>query len=161
MNKYPKYIKDCDLCGKPVVAKNSGLDKRNRKFCSKSCNAIVNNKNKVWTDEQRKKVGSRILKHGRGYEKLFKVWDSMKRRCYLEKDQSYKNYGARGIKICKEWVSNYETFRAWALDNCYKEGLSIERVDNNKEYSPENCKFIIKSEQSKNRRPFKEWNKVK
>jgi len=76
----------------------------------------------------------------------------MRQRCYYNKSNNFPNYGARGIRICDAWVSKYSVFRDWALANGYGEGLTIERLDVNKDYSPKNCTWIPMSEQSVNKR---------
>ncbi len=80
------------------------------------------------------------------------IWSGMKQRCYDKKQSHYHLYGGRGISICDEWISNPVEFYRWAYANGYKRGLSIDRIDNNKGYYPENCRFIKKEEQSSNRR---------
>lgn len=80
---------------------------------------------------------------------LYKIYLHMKGRCYCKTDKKYKNYGKRGIKICKEWLEDYNVFLNWSIKNGYKEGLSIERIDVNGDYKPDNCKFISISEQTK------------
>lgn len=82
---------------------------------------------------------------------LYKIYLHMKGRCYCKTDKKYKNYGKRGIKICKEWLEDYNVFLNWSIKNGYKEGLSIERIDVNGDYKPDNCKFISISEQTKNK----------
>ena len=82
---------------------------------------------------------------------LYKIYMHMKGRCYCKTDKKYKNYGKRGIKICKEWLEDYNVFLDWSIKNGYKEGLSIERIDVNGDYKPDNCKFISISEQTKNK----------
>lgn len=79
------------------------------------------------------------------------LFKGMKQRCYNPNTRSFVNYGARGITICDEWLDNPISFYDWAYSNGYKKGMSIERKDVNKGYSPDNCMFIPKNEQSKNR----------
>lgn len=73
-------------------------------------------------------------------------------RCHKPNNKSYKDYGARGITVCDDWLESYENFKIWALSSGYKKGLGIERKNNNKGYSPENCEFITMEMQSRNRR---------
>jgi hypothetical protein len=74
----------------------------------------------------------------------------MKKRCYDPRCHSYKDYGQRGIKICDEWLNDFSNFYNWAISNGYQKGLTIERLDVNKNYCPDNCTWIPKGEQNKN-----------
>ena len=86
--------------------------------------------------------------------KLYGVWNSMRQRCNNPNVDAYKYYGNRGIKVCDEW-RYFESFYKWAYDNGYKPGLTIERIDYNKNYCPENCCWIPKQKQSLNKRNVK------
>jgi len=85
-----------------------------------------------------------------GYLRLGKIFIAMKRRCYDPKSNRYYRYGARGITICDEWLNNINSFRKWAISNGYKDGLSIDRINNDEGYSPNNCRWVQKSEQTSN-----------
>ena len=88
--------------------------------------------------------------NGKG-TKLYEVWCSMKYRCDNPHNKAYKYYGARGIKVCDEWYE-FSTFREWALNNGYTQGLTIDRINVDMGYTPSNCRWITISEQCKNQR---------
>lgn len=79
-------------------------------------------------------------------------FSQMKSRCYNSKHKAYKNYGGRGIKIYKEWLENPKKFYNWAINSGYREGLSIDRIDVNGSYEPNNCRWITNLQQQNNKR---------
>ena len=93
-----------------------------------------------------------ITKHGLDGDKLYHVFNSMRNRCYSVNNNSYHNYGGRGIAICDEWLNDVTVFIEWAHNNGYAEGLTIDRIDVNGNYEPSNCRWITKKEQSRNLR---------
>ena len=90
--------------------------------------------------------------HGKSYHRLYGVWRGIKQRCYYDKHVNYKNYGGRGIDVCSEWKDSFEVFYNWSIDNGYKKGLEIDRIDNYKGYSPVNCRYVTKEENNNNKR---------
>jgi len=89
-------------------------------------------------------------KHGLSKSKIYHVWLSMKERCNKENNKSYKNYGAKGIKVCEEWNNSFSSFYDFSISNGYKEGLSIDRINSDLGYYPENCRFVTAKEQNRN-----------
>lgn len=106
------------------------------------------------------------LKHGDAqgkHSRLYGVWQNMKNRCYNKNVRSYKDYGARGIKVCAEWINDYSSFKDWCYSNGYDDAAgyqqcTIDRIDNNSDYSPSNCKFSTAKEQAQNKRRRKSRN---
>lgn len=88
---------------------------------------------------------------GRSKTRLYRIWVGMLRRCTYEKQDSFPNYGARGIVVCPEW-SKFEAFAAWAFESGYQDSLSIDRIDVNGGYYPSNCKWSTAKEQQRNTR---------
>ncbi len=82
---------------------------------------------------------------------IYNVFGNMKSRCYKPNNKDYDRYGQRGITICDEWLNEPSSFYRWALTHGYKLGLSIDRVDNDKGYSPENCRFVTLKENNRNK----------
>lgn len=85
------------------------------------------------------------------HKKLYSVWLNMRNRCYRVKGSDYHNYGGRGITVCDEWLNSFVRFRMWALINGYKEWLQIDRVDNDGNYEPSNCRFVTGAVNAQNR----------
>lgn len=95
---------------------------------------------------------SRDPEKKRRHTVLYTLWGNIKYRCNNPKSKDYANYGGRGITICDEWANSYEAFHNWAIENGYREGLQIDRIDNNMGYSPDNCRWTTPKVNSNNRR---------
>lgn len=89
--------------------------------------------------------------HGMRHTRLYAIWCGMKKRCSNESEKSYSRYGGRGITVCEEWASDFIPFYNWSMENGYEEHLTIDRIDNEKGYCPENCRWITQAEQQGNK----------
>jgi len=93
----------------------------------------------------------RGVQHNDSYSSLYRVWTAMKQRCNLKSYINYNSYGERGITVCDEWMNSYLKFKKWALSNGYKWGLLIDRINNDGNYSPDNCRFVTTLESACNK----------
>lgn len=113
--------------------------------------------------------------HGLSHTKIHEAWSHMIARCGNEKHPFYKDYGGRGIKVCDEWIGTqgFIRFNEWAMANGYQENLTLDRIDNDKGYSPDNCRWVSWNVQANNKRgnvyyeyngekhTMAEWAKIK
>lgn len=112
----------------------------------KSCGCLKTKRNKNY-----------FTTHNGSKERLYQVWCDIKKRCYNSNFKQFKDYGGRGIKVCDEWLNDYDTFRKWAFDNGYEPNAkfgdcTIDRINVNGNYSPENCRFVSMKVQNNNKR---------
>ena len=110
--------------------------------------------------------------HGYSKTRIYRIYNDIKNRCYYENDKYYNIYGGREIIMCDEWLNDFMTFCNWAIKNGYKENLSIDRIDVNGNYEPNNCRWITNKEQANNTRKnhfvtynnethtLKEWSEI-
>lgn len=99
-----------------------------------------------------KRAAESLTKHGKRHSRLYSIWTNMRNRCYLESSTEYKRYGARGIRVCDEWRDNFQTFYDWAMANGYQDNLTLDRIENNGNYEPSNCRWATSKEQGRNTR---------
>lgn len=152
-NRGVVWLCKCD-CGNEVWVNGIDLRQGNTRSCG--CLHVDQLKNIDRTKISHAKHGG-IDKHGNA-ERLYSVWKGMKNRCYCKNLDVYKYYGKRGIEVCAEWKNDYAAFRKWALENGYDENAphgkcTIDRIDNNGNYEPNNCRFVSMAVQNMNKRP--------
>lgn len=175
-------MKKADLIGekfgKLVVVEYVGMNKHKKSNwkciceCGETCICTTGNLKSGNSAKCKKCKNKSQIKHKVSNNRILTIWSGMKRRCYVEHDEAYPKYGGRGIKICDEWLNNVEMFEKWALENGYDDSLSIDRIDVNGDYCPENCRWADDLTQQNNRsnnhlltfygetKTIREWERV-
>lgn len=134
-----KIMLKCPICGKVFYKKESNIKKvKGKPCCSLECSRISRQK---YQD----------LKISVSKDRLHHIWYGMIDRCYNSKNEHFCYYGQRGICVFNKWKDDFRIFRQWALNNGYEDNLSIERIDVNGNYCPENCTWITMENQLKNK----------
>lgn len=126
----------CD-CGNTAVVRGASL----KNGITRSCGCLIAESTK-----------NRNTTHCLSKTRLYRIWANMKDRCLNSNTREYPYYGGRGITVCDEWKNDFQAFYNWAMANSYQDHLSIDRIDNDKGYTPDNCRWATHSEQMYNRR---------
>ena len=129
-------------CGNFTTVIGAELRKGNTTSCG--CYA------KEVTSKRMKGKAPHNKRHNMTKTRIYKTWSAMKRRCHNPHDTSYYRYGGKGIEICDEW-NNFDNFYAWAISNGYSDNLTIDRIDNQKGYQPDNCRWATQKVQANNK----------
>lgn len=131
VGKHSYWLCKCE-CGNEHIARSDCL----KRGYIKSCGCLVK--------ENHPKT------HGQARTRLYRIYYAMKQRCYNSNNSNYNRYGGRGIKVCSEWLHDFKTFYDWALKNGYDENLTIDRINFDGNYEPNNCRWITQHEQARN-----------
>jgi hypothetical protein len=135
-NPKHKLVKCICDCGKEWTGRASSLKSGN----TLSCGCF-----------KKETTAKKHLKHGLFGTRIYRTWSHIIQRCENPKTENYKYYGGRGIKVCDEW-HKFEVFYQWAMANGYEDNLEIDRIDSNRSYEPDNCRWVTRKENNRNTR---------
>lgn len=152
--------------GRLVAIERAGSDKHHRAKWKCQCDCgdiraycgfnLLNGKTRSCGCLKAENLRQRSCKHGKRESRLYGVWIDMKKRCYNPITHNYHRYGGRGITVCEEWLRDFQAFYEWAIAHGYDENApymqcTIDRIDNDKGYSPDNCRWVDAATQNRNK----------
>lgn len=156
-----------------VISEAPNRGRLTRWFCLCSCGRVFAVDSQSLTSGHTKSCGclmrdiakEKHTTHGLSDTRIFRIWAAIIKRCTNKNDKAFKYYGGRGISVCPEWKNDFKSFFDWANSNGYRENLSIDRINSNGDYCPENCRWADRKIQSQNRqyvkkfqgKPLTEW----
>lgn len=139
---HKRVVCKCD-CGNIIEVRGTQIANKTIQSCG--CIAI-------------EKHTKRLTKHGMFGTRIYTIWNGIKRRCFDITDKGYERYGSRGITMCDEWKNDFISFYKWAMAHGYREDLTLDRINNDGNYEPNNCRWATRKEQARNTRKNKLLN---
>ena len=135
-------VRICSVCGRELSVSEFSRHLGRKDDLASRCRECNAAHARQWYRRKQKSSGG-----------LYSTWVAMRSRCHCPSHDSFPSYGARGIEVCQEWRKSFAAFEAWAQQNNYRRGLQIDRIDNRKGYSPDNCRFVSVRANMQNKRP--------